>query len=221
MRLGSWPMIRVSTNRASGVCWGCLSHVHSPGAEGVGEQESTDAVESSATSRWVPPFSLFLFEKFFLFKPPWSKQAPGLSHSPAWLTPKNPTADPAPPAWGFSHPGPGAGPRDLIVLKHSSYRQIFQCPLSLVSDLHICWNTVGCSLCSSDQLGVSLGPKGSGLHSHLSRCHLLFRCSLIFNNIIWIFMCRSFTFFVRCFHKYYFEVIVNGIDFFISLFDCF
>ena len=46
---------------------------------------------------------------------------------------------------GFSHPGPRAGPRDLVVLKHSSYRLIFQCPLSLVSDLHICWNTVGCS----------------------------------------------------------------------------
>ena len=62
------------------------------------------------------------------------------------------------PGPGFSRPGPRTGPRDLIVLKHSSYRQIFQCPLSLVSDLHICWNTVGCSLCSSDQLGVSLVP---------------------------------------------------------------
>ena len=42
------------------------------------------------------------------------------------------------PAGGFSCPGPRAGPRDLIVLKHSSYCLIFQCPLSLVSDLHIC-----------------------------------------------------------------------------------
>ena len=41
-------------------------------------------------------YFLFLFEKFFLFKPPWSKQAPGCSHSPAWLSPKNPAADPAP-----------------------------------------------------------------------------------------------------------------------------
>ena len=40
---------------------------------------------------------------------------------------------------------------------------IFQCPLSFVSDLHICWNTVGCSLCSSDQLGISLALRGSGL----------------------------------------------------------
>ena len=47
---------------------------------------------------------------------------------------------------GFSHPGPRAGPRDLIVLKHSSYRLIFQCLLQfLVSDLHIWWDTVGCS----------------------------------------------------------------------------
>ena len=31
--------------------------------------------------------------------------------------------------WGCSHPGPCAGPRDLIVLKHSPYHLIFQCPL--------------------------------------------------------------------------------------------
>ena len=79
---------------------------------------------------------------------------------------------PCTPAGGFSCPGPRTGPRDLTVLKHSSYRLIFQCPLSLVSDLHICWNTVGCSLCSSDQLGVSLVPRGSGFCSHLSRRHL-------------------------------------------------
>ena len=75
-------------------------------------------------------------------------------------------------SWGFSRPGPHAGPGDLIVLKHSSYHQIFHCPLALVSDLHICWNTVGCSLCSSDQLGFSLVLRGSGLRSHLSRRHL-------------------------------------------------
>ena len=74
--------------------------------------------------------------------------------------------------WGFRCFGPHAGPGDLIVLKHSSYRQIFQCPLSLVSDLHICWNAIGCSLCSSDQLGVSLVLRGSGLPFHLSRRHL-------------------------------------------------
>ena len=76
------------------------------------------------------------------------------------------------PGQGFSCPGPCAGPRDLIVLKHSSYCQIFQCPLSLVSDLHICWNIIGCLLCSSDQLGVSLVPRGSELCSHLSCRHL-------------------------------------------------
>ena len=41
-------------------------------------------------------YFLFPFEKFFLFKPPWSKQAPGCSHSSAWLSPKNPAADPVP-----------------------------------------------------------------------------------------------------------------------------
>ena len=41
-------------------------------------------------------YFLFHFEKFFLFKPPWSNQAPGCSHTPAWLSPKNPAADPAP-----------------------------------------------------------------------------------------------------------------------------
>ena len=60
---------------------------------------------------------------------------------------------------GFSHPGPHIGPRGLTVLKHSSYHLIFQCRLQfLVSDLDICWNTVDCSLCSSDQLGISLLP---------------------------------------------------------------
>ena len=74
---------------------------------------------------------------------------------------------PCAPAGGFICPGPSAVPRELIVLTHSSYHLIFQCALSVVSDLHICWNTIGCSLCSSDQLGVSLVPRGSGLCSHL------------------------------------------------------
>ena len=30
------PLIWVHANLASGVCWGCLSSVHSPGAEAVG-----------------------------------------------------------------------------------------------------------------------------------------------------------------------------------------
>ena len=46
--LGSWTLIRVrSTNLASGVCWGCLSGVHGPGAEVVVEQEATAAAENS------------------------------------------------------------------------------------------------------------------------------------------------------------------------------
>ena len=86
-------LIWVLTNQASGVCWCCLSRVHSPGAEGGGAKEATAAAESSLNSCCMPLFSLFLFGKFLLFKPPWSKQAPGLSYSPAWLSPKNPAAD--------------------------------------------------------------------------------------------------------------------------------
>ena len=41
----------VHTNEASGVCWGCSSGVHSPGAEGVGAQEVTAAAENSLNSR--------------------------------------------------------------------------------------------------------------------------------------------------------------------------
>ena len=87
-------------------------------------------------------------------------------------------------ARGFNLPGPHSGPRDLIVLKHSSYHLIFQCPLSLVSDLHICWNTVGCSLCSLDQLGISLVPRGSGLCSHLSCRHLPVNAPIFLRIII-------------------------------------
>ena len=59
--------------------------------------------------------------------------------------------------WGCSRLGPSAGSVDLIVLKHSPYHLVFQCSVQiLVSYLHICWGTVGCSLCSSvDQLDVS------------------------------------------------------------------
>ena len=37
-------------NRASGDQWGCLSSVHSPGAEGGGTPEAAAAAESSLTS---------------------------------------------------------------------------------------------------------------------------------------------------------------------------
>ena len=120
-------------------------------------------------------YFLFLFEKFFLFKPPWSKQAPGCSQLSLALSQESCSS---PCAWAGASAAPvpvrvqGPGPGDLIVLKHSSYRQISRCPLSLVSDFHICWNTVGCSLCSSDQLGISLALRGSGLRSHLWCRHL-------------------------------------------------
>ena len=107
----------------------------------------------------MPLFSLFLFKKFLLFKPPLVQTSTWPLTQPSLALSQESCSRPCGPAWGFSRPGP----RDLIVLKHSSYRQIFQCPLSLVSDLHICWNTVGCLLCSSDQLGISLALRGSGL----------------------------------------------------------
>ena len=45
-------------------------------------------------------------------------------------------------AWGCSHPGPCAGPRDLFFLKQSPYHLFFQCPLYfLVSYLHKRWGT--------------------------------------------------------------------------------
>ena len=118
----------------------------------------------------ILPFS---FQEIPPIQAPLSKQAPGLSQPSLALSHESCSRH-CSPAGGFSRPGPCSGPRDLIVLKHSSYHLIFQCPLqSLVSDLWICWNTVGCLLCSSDQLGVSLVPRGSGLLSHLSCCHLL------------------------------------------------
>ena len=119
----------------------------------------------------MPLFSLFLFEKFFLFKPPApNKHLASHTAQPGFLP--RILQQTLYPGVGFSHSCPCASPRDLIVLKHSPYCLIFQCPLSLVSDLHMCWNTVGCSLCSSDQLGISLVLWGSGLCSHLSHRHL-------------------------------------------------
>ena len=49
--VGTQAADEVRTNRASGVCWGCLSSVHSPGAEGLGAQEAMTAVENSLNSR--------------------------------------------------------------------------------------------------------------------------------------------------------------------------
>ena len=119
----------------------------------------------------MPLFSLFLFEKFLLFKPPVpNKHLASHTAQPGSLP--RILQQTLPPAGGFCHPVSCASPRDLIVLKHSSYCLIFQCPLSLASDLSLCWNTIGCLLCSSDQLGVSLVLRGSGLCSHLSHCHL-------------------------------------------------
>ena len=63
-------------------------------------------------------------------------------------------------------------PPEVLLLRVPLLPIFIYLPLSLVSDLHICWNTVGCLPCSSDQLGVSLALRGSGLCFHLSHCHL-------------------------------------------------
>ena len=164
------PLVWVSANWASGVCWGCLSVTHSPGAEGVGAQEATVAGKSSLNSSCVPLFSRF--QEIPPIQPPVVQTSTWPLTQPSLALSLESCSRPCALDGGFSCPSPRAGPRDLVVLKQSSYHLIFQCPLSLVSDLHICWNTVGCSLCSSDQLGVSLVPRGHGPCSHLS-CHHL------------------------------------------------
>ena len=157
----------------SGECQGCFSGVHSSGAEGGGEPEAVAAAESSLISRWVPLIFFFFLRNSSYSSPPGPIKHLA-AHSAAWPSPRTPEAAPAPglaPLQPLYHAVPVPG--DLILLEHSSYHQIFQCPLSLVSNLRICWNTVGCSLCSSDQLGISLALRGSGFRSHLCCRHLV------------------------------------------------
>ena len=122
-----------------------------PGAAGVGVQEAG-----------VSLFSLFLFEKSLLFKPASPNKHLAYHTAQPGSLPRILEQTLKDRAWCCSPPGPCAGPRDLIVLKHFPYHLTFQCPLQfLVSNLHICWDTVGCSLCSSDDwLGVSLVHRG-------------------------------------------------------------
>ena len=167
-----------------------LFRVHYPRAIRGGAPEALAAAGSSLTSCCMPLFSFPFLEILPV-------QAP-LVQTSTWLLTAQPGSLPRILQQtlclgrGFSCPGPHAGPRDLIVLKHSSYCQIFQCPLSLVSDLHICWNTVGCSLCSSDQLCISLALRGSGLRSQLSCRHIFHRLS--FYLLIIYFTVHGFVF---------------------------
>ena len=89
------PLIWVCARWASGERWGCFSAFTVQGLRGEGCQSLQLLWRVLQLAAECLCF-LFLFEKFFLFKAPWSKQAPGCSHSPAWLSPKNPAADPAP-----------------------------------------------------------------------------------------------------------------------------
>ena len=160
-----------------------LFRVHYPRAIRGGAPEALAAAGSSLTSCCMPLFSFPFLEILPV-------QAP-LVQTSTWLLTAQPGSLPRILQQtlclgrGFSCPGPHAGPRDLIVLKHSSYRLSFQCPLSLVSYFHICWNTIGCSLCSSDHLGVSLVLRGSGLRSYLPRHHLPKEPSMVFFNIFY------------------------------------
>ena len=142
-------------------------------AEGGGApkaEAAAAAAESSLTSNYVPLFS-FPFWEVLPIQAPLVQTSTWLLTQPSLALSQESCSRPCAGA-GLQSPSPARGPGDLIVLEHSSYRLIFRCPLSLVSDLQICWNTVGCSLCSSDQLGISLVLRGSGLCSHLSRRHL-------------------------------------------------
>ena len=66
------------------------------------------------------------------------------------------------------------GPYRLSVISSLS---VFQCPLQfLASKLHISWDSIGCSLCSSeDRLGV-LGTGRTGLLSHLLAAIFSIQC---------------------------------------------
>ena len=141
------------------------------------------AAESSLISRWVPLIFFFCLRNSSYSSPPGPNMylAAHTAHPGSLPRILQQTLR---LGRGFSCPCPHAGPGDLIVLKHSSYHQIFQCPLSLISDLHICWNIVGCSLCSSDQLGISLVLRGSGLCSHLSHRHLVWIGCFFLNPLL-------------------------------------
>ena len=68
-------LIWVGTNRASGVCWGCLSGVHSLGAEGVGAQEATGCCREF--SKQLPSASIiFFFSKNSSYSTPPSPTGP-------------------------------------------------------------------------------------------------------------------------------------------------
>ena len=164
-------------NWASGECQGCFSRVHCPGAEGGRAPEASVAAESSLISHWVPLIFFFFSRNSSYSSPPGPNKHLAAHTAQPGSLPRI-LQQTLHPGWGFSRPGPRVGLGDLIVLNHSSYHQIFQFPLSLVSDLHICWNTVGCSLCSSDQLSISLVLRGSGLRSHLSCRHLLLHVNI-------------------------------------------
>ena len=61
------------------------------------------------------------------------------------------------------------------------------------------------------------------IHEHEMFFHLFVSSSISFITVLWFLVYRFFTSLVKFFHKYFtvFDVIVNGIVFFISFLDIF
>ena len=74
-----------------------------------------------------------------------------------------------------------ANPRDLTVPAQSLHHLFFNVLCNFfASKLHTSWDSVGCSLCSSeDWQGVPDGPGRTGLHSYLSH-HCLLKSEHVF-----------------------------------------
>ena len=83
---------------------------------------------------------------FAALQPPWSKQAPSRSQSSAWLSPKNPAADPAPGAGSSAALVPAQVPWTLLSLSTLLTIRSFSVPylwspIFIYAGIHtgICW----------------------------------------------------------------------------------
>ena len=94
---------------------GLLFGIHSPGAEGGGVPEAADAAESSLTSAGCLYF-LFLFEKFFLFKPPLVQTSTWLLTQPSLALSQESCCRPCARAGASASLGPVLVPGTLLSL---------------------------------------------------------------------------------------------------------